>query len=123
MANVATKTDRDGSDAAVQWPADVRQLVTTDYVYAAWQKIELDKQVEEDPGSVPLKCKFIRALSKHPGFTRFNWHPYRRRTVSSRGPAKTIASALLKVWLLYSISTKLWGSCKMKDRSSRAHMY
>lgn len=35
MANVATETGRDGSDAAVQWPADVRQLVTTDCVYAA----------------------------------------------------------------------------------------
>ena len=46
MTDAATQTDSDASDAAVQWPADVYQVVTTDHAYT--DKHELDKQEEED---------------------------------------------------------------------------
>ncbi len=52
MTDAATQTDSDTSDAAVQWPADVHQVVTMDHAYT--DKRELDNQEEEDTRSLDL---------------------------------------------------------------------
>lgn len=51
----ATQTEKYTSDAAVQWPADAYQLITTDHVYAANCENELKKKLlQEDSQSLDL---------------------------------------------------------------------
>lgn len=55
--DAVTQMDIVVSDAAVQWPADVRYPVTTDHIYADQYELKFNNQVEEDSqsGSVPLQ--------------------------------------------------------------------
>ena len=62
MTDAATQTDSDTSDAAVQWLADVHQVVTMDHAYT--DKRDLDKQEEEDTQSLdlfPSDDEFVRS--------------------------------------------------------------